>query len=68
MNFGNFGEGGKIKDLYIDKGNSRKYYGCGGNKHSKIQTNKFTIALMKKILDEYTNIELDDTLSRLRKL
>ena len=68
MNFGNFGGGGKIKDLYIDKGNSRKYYKCGGNKYSQIQTNKSTITLMKEILNEYKNIELDGVLSRFRKL
>ena len=67
MNFGNFGKGDQLKNLYVDKGNSRNHFGTVSknkikNKKWTIHTNKNTLFFLKKIFDEYDNIELDKIL------
>lgn len=66
MNFGNFGKGGKLNELYADKGQSRNNMGISthkiNNKVWDIHTNGYTLLFLKKIFDEYDNIELDKLL------
>ena len=66
MNFGNFGKGGTLKDLYTDQGHSRSEMGLTekdiNDKIWKIHTEPHTLIFLKKIFDEYNNIELDKLL------
>ena len=68
MNFGNFGKGGLLKDLYIDNGYSKENTGLSKFKiHHKvhnIHTNTYSLLFLKKIFDEYDNIELDKLLKK----
>ena len=67
MNFGNFGKGGTIENMYMDKGHSRRKFNYEERKivsmKHTIHTNEYTIKLIKSIFSNYDNIKLDNLIS-----
>ena len=64
MNFGNFGKGGTIENMYMDKGHSRRKFNYEERKivsmKHTIHTNEYTLKLIKSIFTNYSNIKLDN--------